>query len=165
MFSSVDIRVALALSICCWMSHPVMAQSSGVVAAMDTRKPLRDVSIRLNDSCSVTTDWRGHYKIARAYAGATLVCKGYMVCRLTAKEMQRDTVFLIPLEVTLAGVEIKAPKSDIAGAKYISKEELKMVASGKPSLATFDFFALFDRRQRHVSKKERLRQKRILDNY
>lgn len=89
------------------------AQNSCVVAAMDTRLPLRDVIVRGMSGQSDTTDWRGHFYRSVFTNGATFICKGYMTRTLTNEELKRDSVFLIPLVTTLHGVEIFAPKANL----------------------------------------------------
>lgn len=162
---SVKHRLYVILVLLCCFRLSTVAQVSGVVAAMDTRLPLRDVAVRVSDSYSVSTDWRGRYRIDRKADGATFTCKGYMIRTLTAEEMRRDTVFLMPLLTTLDGVEVVAPRPDLKGASYLSKEEMRAIGRRSSGSVSFDFFSMFDRSKRRLSRKERARQKQVLDNY
>lgn len=142
-----------------------MAQSGGLVADMSSRKPLRDAVIMTDGGERVTTDYRGQFVLSGKFRGATILCKGYIKRNITAEEMQRDTIFLIPNINTLKGVEIIAPNDGMGALKRSMDSEAKAIPIKPKTGFSFDFFSLFDRSKRRVSKKERERQKRILDNY
>lgn len=141
------------------------AQTDGVVADMSSHKPLRDVIIITDRDTRVTTDYRGHFSLCGSYGGATIMRKGYMKRNMTAAEMRRDTIFLIPDINTLQGVEIVAPSDGRVALKKSIESEMKALPKVPKSGWSFDFGSLFDRSKRRVSKKERARQKQILDNY
>ena len=84
---------------------------------------------------------------------------------MTADEMRRDTIFLIPEVKTLSGVEIVLPGDGLGTLKQSFMSEKSNVPVKPKSGISFDFFGIFDKSKRRVSKKERERQKRILDNY
>lgn len=156
-------RACVHIMFCCAVL-PARSQDFGVVADMQSHLPLRGVTVRTSSTHCVVTDWRGHFHIDREHHGATFSCVGYMARTLSAEEMRRDTVWLMPLTTKLDGVVVYAPKADLKHAVGLNREELRMIGRGK-SGASIDFFGMFDRRVRHVSPKERARQKRILDNY
>lgn len=153
--------IELSFLLCRYTS--ATAQSVGVVADMQTHLPIRGVTVRTSSTRHVVTDWQGRYKIDYQHHGATFSCVGYMARKLTTEEMLRDTVWLMPLTTKLEGVVVVAPKPDLKNAVGLRRDELSML--GRHSSMSFDFFRMFDRRVRHVSQKERERQKRILDNY
>lgn len=142
-----------------------VAQTDGVVADMSSHKPLRDVIIITDRGTRVTTDYRGHFSLGGSYGGASIMRKGYMKRNMTAAEMRRDTIFLIPDINTLQGVEIVAPSDGRTALKKSIESDIKALPKAPKGGLTFDFGSLFDRSKRRVSKKERARQKQILDNY
>ncbi len=142
-----------------------VAQTDGVVADMSSRRPLRDAIIITDRGTQVTTDYRGHFSLDGSYGSAGIMCKGYLTRRMTAGEMRRDTIFLIPDVKTLQGVEIVAPSDGRTALKKSIESDMKALPKTPKSGFSFDFGSLFDRSKRRVSKKERARQKQILDNY
>ncbi|CCZ15118.1 putative uncharacterized protein [Prevotella sp. CAG:487] len=150
----------------------VAAQSGAVVADMSSRKPLMSSPNPLRAALVVTdggekvaTDYRGRFALSGSYRGASVICKGYLRRNMTADEMRRDTIFLIPEVKTLSGVEIVLPGDGLGALKKSLGQESKAVPVKPKSGNSFDFFGIFDKSKRRVSKKERERQKRILDNY
>lgn len=143
----------------------VAAQSGAVVADMSSRKPLRDALVVTDGGEKVATDYRGRFALSGSYRGVSVICKGYLRRNMTADEMRRDTIFLIPEVKTLSGVEIVLPGDGLGALKKSLGQESKAVPVKPKSGNSFDFFGIFDKSKRRVSKKERERQKRILDNY
>lgn len=143
----------------------VAAQSGAVVADMSSRKPLRDALVVTDGGEKVATDYRGRFALSDSYRGASVICKGYLRRNMTADEMRRDTIFLIPEVKTLSGVEIVLPGDGLSTLKQSFMSEKSNVPVKPKSAISFDFFGIFDKSKRRVSKKERERQKRILDNY
>lgn len=143
----------------------VAAQSGAVVADMSSRKPLRDALVVTDGGEKVATDYRGRFALSGSYRGASVICKGYLRRNMTADEMRRDTIFLIPEVKTLSGVEIVLPGDGLSTLKQSFMSEKNNVPVKPKSGISFDFFGIFDKSKRRVSKKERERQKRILDNY
>lgn len=143
----------------------VAAQSGAVVADMSSRKPLRDALVVTDGGEKVATDYRGMFALSGSYRGASVICKGYLRRNMTADEMRRDTIFLIPEVKTLSGVEIVLPGDGLSTLKQSFMSEKSNVPVKPKSAISFDFFGIFDKSKRRVSKKERERQKRILDNY
>lgn len=145
------------------MADIARAQVSGVVAAMDTHLPLRDVKVIYDTGGQTVTDWRGRFTTDASMNSATIVVKGYYPQRKTKAEMMRDTVFLMPTEVKLAGVEVFAPK---AGLKPQLWARDAARSGKKPSTGLgFDFFRMFDKSKRTLSPKEWKKFKGILDYY
>lgn len=143
----------------------VAAQSGAVVADMSSRKPLRDALVVTDGGEKVATDYRGRFVLSGSYRGASVICKGYLRRNMTADEMRCDTIFLIPEVKTLSGVEIVLPGDGLSTLKQSFMSEKSNVPVKPKSAISFDFFGIFDKSKRRVSKKERERQKRILDNY
>lgn len=143
----------------------VAAQSGAVVADMSSRKPLRDALVVTDGGEKVATDYRGRFALSGSYRGASVICKGYLRRNMTADEMRRDTIFLIPEVKTLSGVEIVLPGDGLSTLKQSFMSEKSNVPVKPKSGISFDLFGIFDKSKRRVSKKERERQKRILDNY
>lgn len=143
----------------------VAAQSGAVMADMSSRKPLRDALVVTDGGEKVATDYRGRFALSGSYRGASVICKGYLRRNMTADEMRRDTIFLIPEVKTLSDVEIVLPGDGLGTLKQSFMSEKSNVPVKPKSGISFDFFGIFDKSKRRVSKKERERQKRILDNY
>lgn len=95
----------------------VAAQSGAVVADMSSRKPLRDALVVTDGGERVATDYRGRFALSGSYRGASVICKGYLRRNMTADEMRRDTIFLIPEVKTLSGVEIVLPGDGLSALK------------------------------------------------
>lgn len=140
------------------------AQVDGVVADMKSRLPILGAKISIGNGREVVTDYRGHFRIAAHTGGATVSCRGYMQRRVGGSALAADTIFLIPMINMLPEVEVKAS----SGTSVSITEQVRRSTAAIPRGSTgvsFDFFSMFDKSVRHVSRKERERQKRILDNY
>ena len=100
-----------------------------VVADMETRRPIRDVLVYLDNGDHVKLDWTCrfrlyHYKFKRA----TFSHPDYLKRVMTNEELNVDTVFLIPLCQTLSEVIVtaKAPQAT-HGVKPSGKDFLSVL--------------------------------------
>lgn len=136
----------------------VPAQSKGkviVVADMETRRPLRDVLVYLDNGDKVKLGWEGkfmlyHYKFKRA----TFSHPDYLTRVMDSHEFNVDTIFLIPNCQTLNEVVVtaKAPKINPQIGKSI--QEAAAASGVKPSGK--DFLSLLrpkDRKRKKLGKK------------
>lgn len=161
--------VLAVLAAACW-GQKALAQAKGVVVDLSTGVPQRDVVIYTNHNEVDTTDWKGEYELRQPFEWAVLRHPRFMKRRAKAEEMRADTLGMIPLVNELSDVVItaKAPRISEGFFRGLDQEIAIGAASAPKGLATFDFFAplaRFDRSKRWVSKKERRKQKEILDNY
>lgn len=140
------------------------AQTDGVVADMKSRLPIRDAKISTSSGHFVTTDYLGRFHIPKPFTSATVSCRGYMQRNIKTDGVPRDTIFLIPLANTLAEVEITASGTPRTNMTEMVRKHAAQTPRTNSGL-NFDFFRMFDKSVRYVSKKEREKQKRILDNY
>ena len=145
------------------------AQTKGVIADMESRKPLRDVTVHSSANEIVKTNYLGRFVLISTFTSVTITCKGFLSRTLNRDEMQRDTIFLLPRMSELDEVVIyaKAPKIGFDLKSLTKDASLSAPRSGGIG-AGFDFFKpleRFDRSKRYVSRKQRRKQKEILDNY
>ena len=112
-----------------------------VVADMETRRPIRDVLVYLDNGDHVKLDWTCrfrlyHYKFKRA----TFSHPDYLKRVMTNEELNVDTVFLIPLCQSLSEVIVTAKAPQIS----------PQITSGK------DFLSVLrpkDRKRKKLGKK------------
>ena len=157
--------------ICETVACVAKGQVQGVVVDMSTGVPQRDVVIYTNHNEVDTTDWRGEYRFREPFDWAEARHPRFLSRKLTADEMRADTVRLIPLVNELSEVVITAKRLEISPA--IMNGVNAAIAAGAAeaprglvnNLDLLAPLARFDRSRRWVSKKERRRQKEILDNY
>ena len=84
-----------------------------VVADMETRRPIRDVLVYLDNGDYVKLDWTCRFKLYHhKFKRATFSHPDYLKRVMDSQELTVDTVFLIPLCQTLSEVIVtaKAPK-------------------------------------------------------
>lgn len=154
--------IIIILSISVLLSGRCFAQT--VVADMKSHLPVGGAKISTGNGREAITDHRGHFRIAPHQGVATVSCRGYMQRRVSAAALASDTIFLIPLINMLPEVEVTtSPNARMDIAEMVRKAAAS--AACPPSGVSFDFFSLFDRSVRHVSRKEREKQKRILEKY
>ena len=145
-------------------------QVRGIVADMSTGVPQRDVIIYTNHNEVDTTDWKGEYVFKEPFEWAEASHPRFLKRKVTIDEMKADTIRLIPLVNELSEVVITAKRLEIAPAIMmgVAQAIAEGAALAPKGVATFDFFAplaRFDKSRRWVSKKERRKQKEVLDNY
>ena len=126
-----------------------------VVADMETRRPIRDVLVYLDNGDHVKLDWTCrfrlyHYKFKRA----TFSHPDYLKRVMTNEELNVDTVFLIPLCQTLSEVIVtaKAPQINLQISNSIRQE----VATHGVKPTGKDFLSVLrpkDRKRKKLGKK------------
>ena len=165
-------RWTLVITVLAMLSTRTKAwsQVEGVVTDMSTGVPQRDVVIYTNHNEADTTNWQGSYHLAKPFEWAVFRHPRFLERRVKAEEMRADTVRLIPLVNELSEVVVTAKRRNISPGvmEGIGDAIATGAAEAPKGIASFDFFAplaRFDRSRRWVSKKERRRQKEILDNY
>ena len=150
------------------LCHDIRAQISGIVVDIETRIPVKDVTINMNTNKGVRTKWDGSFHITDDFSSATFTRSGYLSRNMRRGEI-RDTVFLLPNGRSLAEVVVYAkkpgPKFNYSGMtatdrKLIANQEM---AKGFNPLG-FIPLAISALKDKHkMSKKEKLKQQ--LDNY
>ena len=156
-----SVLASIMLTIC----FSVKAQMKGVIADVEAHRPLRNATIHTNTNIIVTTNYRGEFFIASPFKSATITCKGFMYRIASASQIKSDTIYLIPNITTLSEVQIIAKKPTMG---FSIKEWVHSAVQGAaPSSSgfAFDFSRLFDHRVRHVSEKQRQKEKAALDMY
>ena len=134
-----------------------------VVADMETRRPIRDVLVYLDNGDHVKLDWTCrfrlyHYKFKRA----TFSHPDYLRRVMDSQEFTVDTVFLIPLCQTLSEVIVTAEAPQIN--PQISNSIRQEVATHGVSPSGRDFLSVLrpkDRKRKKLGKKTR----EALENY
>ena len=144
----------------------MQAKSDGkviVVADMETRRPIRDVLVYLDNGDEVKINWTGRFRLYHLnFKRATFSHPDYLKRVMDVSEMTGDTIFLIPTCHTLNEVVVtaKAPQVNLQIGKSI--EEAVASSGVKPSGK--DFISLLrpkDRKRKKLGKKTR----EALENY
>ena len=154
------------IMVCLMVITQMMAQTKGrvvVVADMETRRPIRDVLVYLDNGDQVKLDWTCrfrlyHYKFKRA----TFSHPNYLRRVMTNEELKVDTVFLIPLCNTLSEVVVTAKAPTISPQIFQSVREEVAGYGVKPTGK--DFISVLrpkDRKRKKLGKKTR----EALENY
>ena len=135
-------------------SLPLSAQRRVVLADMDSRRSLPGASFITDRNERLVADG----------GGASVSCRGYLQRRVTAAEVPGDTIFLIPLEVTLAGVTVTAPHRSFDAAAAV-RSATKDAALMHPMVGFNPIGLLLTLlpKRHFFSHNEKL--KKILDNY
>jgi len=150
------------------LCHGIRAQVGGVVVDMETRVPIRDVTISMNTNRGVRTAWDGSFSIDGEFSSATFTRSGYLSRNMKREEIG-DTVFLLPNGRTLAEVVVYAKKP---GKKFnysgMTATDRKLIANQDMAkgfnLLGFIGLAANALRDKHkMTKKQKLKQQ--LDNY
>lgn len=158
----------LVLSVMATSSRGV-AQVTGVVIDMETRKPLRDVGVVVNGSYAkkFTTDYRGCFFISGEVKDLTFVHAGYEK-RVMKRSELTDTIALLPKfnridEVVIYG-NMPGKHAPVLGLidsqlKSMPKEPSKAVVSGD----FLSWLKVFEKG--HVSAKKRRERMKAIENY
>ena len=134
-----------------------------VVADMETRRPIRDVLVYLDNGDYVKLDWTCRFKLYHyKFKRATFSHPDYLKRVMDSQELTVDTVFLIPLCQTLSEVIVtaKAPKINPVIGNSIRQE----VATHGVKPSGKDFLSVLrpkDRKRKKLGKKTR----EALENY
>lgn len=162
-------RKIYIILLCFFLCLEIMAQVRGVVVDIETRVPVRDVTISLNTNKSTVTKWDGSFLIDNDFGSATFTRSGYL-SRTMNKEEIRDTVFLLPSGRTLAEVVVYAkkpgPKFNYSGMTATDRKLFanQGLAQGGFNLLGFAALAIDALKDKHkMTKKQKLKQQ--LDNY
>jgi hypothetical protein len=126
-----------------------------VVADMESRRPISDVLVYLDNGDHVKLDWTCrfrlyHYKFKRA----TFSHPDYLKRVMTNEELNVDTVFLIPLCQTLSEVIVTAKAPQIS--PQISNSIRQEVATHGVKPSGKDFLSVLrpkDRKRKKLGKK------------
>lgn len=111
------------------MSH-VWAQHEGIVLDMETRQPLAGVKVYTNTNKMYMTDRQGHFSIADRTTRSVTFSHSSYVKRTLNLTNYKDTVLLLPKDITINTVVItaKAPtimkSAPINASTVISKDPL-----------------------------------------
>lgn len=142
-----------------------VAQAEGVVADMETRLPIRDAHLRTNTGEEVKTDYRGRFVLQKPFSSVAIRASRYDLLTMKADQFRRDTVFLLPEYTRLGEVVIigRHLKPEFNMVKEARKGAERAPKTG--GISGFDFLSVFDRSHRHISRKQRQREKEILRKY
>lgn len=146
------------------VAAPCPAQRTYVVIDMETRRPLRDVPAYTNTNEQAKTNYQGRFVLIKPFKRLVISHPGYFQLELTAEQAARDTIVLLPKLNKLHEVVVTA-KGPRIGPDFKKTAREAAMATPASSGIGFDFFSMFDRSKRHVSKKDRQKMKRILDKY
>lgn len=150
------------------LCHDTRAQVKSVVVDIETRTPIRDVTISMNTNNGVKTNWDGTFCIDKDFSSATFTRSGYL-SRVMNKEEIKDTVFLLPNGRTLAEVVVygKKPKKKFDYSGMTSTDRKLLANQGMATgfnILGFIPLAINALKDSHkMSKKEKFKQQ--LDNY
>ncbi len=159
-------RQVILTLFCLLVVMQTLAQTEGrvvVVADMETRRPIRDVLVYLDNGDYVKLGWQGkfmlyHHKFKRA----TFSHPDYLRRVMDSQEFSVDTVFLIPLCQTLSEVIVTAKAPQIN--PQISNSIRQEVATHGVSPSGRDFLSVLrpkDRKRKKLGQKTR----EALENY
>lgn len=140
------------------------AQHKHVVIDLETHRPLRDILAYTNTNENTKTNYKGEFTIFKAFKRLVISHPNYYTLELSPEKAQADTIYLVPKFNKLQEVIITA-KAPHVGIDVKKMAQEAAAAAPATSGISFDFFSMFDRSKRHVSKKEREKMKRILDKY
>lgn len=157
-------RRAIFVLLCLTASLPLWSQQHVVVADMSSHQPLPGASIITDGNERFVADYRGCVQRPQRLRSASISCRGYLQRRMTSDEMQCDTIFLIPMEVTLSGVVITAPRRsfDVAAAVKSATKDAALMHPPMGFSPLGLLLTLLPRRH-FVSHNEKL--KKVLDKY
>ena len=154
------------LAACSMALLQMQAKSDGkviVVADMETRRPIRDVLVYLDNGDEVKLDWTCrfrlyHYKFKRA----TFSHPDYLKRVMDSSEMNVDTIFLIPTCQTLNEVVVTAKAPTIS--PHIFDQVTEEIAGSGVKPSGMDFISVLRPKDR---KRKKLRKKTMeaLENY
>lgn len=151
---------------CLLVITQMLAQTQGrvvVVADMETRRPIRDVLVYLDNGDEVKLDWTCRFRLYHhKFKRATFAHPDYLRRVMTSQELNVDTVFLIPLCQTLSEVVVTAKAPVVNSQIFQSVGEAVAGSAVKPSGR--DFLSLLRPKDR---KRKKLGQKtqEALENY
>ena len=156
--------LTIMLTLC---SSAAIAQKVKVVADMDTRLPLPGVVIATDNGQRATTDYLGRFHTQLAFSSATVSKKHYIQRRVSAAELQQDTIFLIPQEVVLNDVVVTAPGMSFSMQKSMRSisENAKLTEQAKQGFNLLGLMQLLvpSKKSKGMQRAEKI--KKILDNY
>ncbi len=147
----------------CLVSLLGYAQKRVVIYDLETKVPIRQVRVRVDRARTFTTPYTGQLSLPEKFDTIMVIHPKYLTMSLSFKEVG-DSIGLIPRTHTLGEVEVvgedlsKRLNDNLKHWGVIDPTELQL-ANPKSSVADFDFFSVFDfkekarqRRQRKVKK-------------
>jgi hypothetical protein len=142
------------------------AQVHGVIADMETHKPIRGAKIYTNRNQSFSTNYTGHYSLPENFTSATVTHPSYLR-RMVKKAEIGDTIFLLPY--TLKEVVVYGKKRDTSSGLDLNFSsdilEDPLTKPRKPSNKDLlGWMKAFNGRH-HPSKKEREKNEKIWKEY
>lgn len=153
--------------LCLYACSFAEAQKMPVVADMDTRLPLLGVVVSTDNGQRVMTDNFGHFHTQLPFASATVSKKHYLQRRVSGLELHKDTLFLIPQEVVLEDVVVKAPGMAFDMQKSMCRisENAKLNEQARQGFNLLGIFGLFfpSKKMKAAGRAESI--KKILDKY
>lgn len=157
-----QLRLAV-ISILALNQYVGKAQTAGIVLDIQTRLPITNVNIFTDNNKTFTTNKAGRFIITTTFGSVTITHGNYIRRILNRKEMQ-DTIFLLPKSITVNEVIItaKAPRISPDIMKSVKKSTFENAQ--QPSGMNFlGWLRIFEKG--YVSKKERAKRRKAIENY
>ena len=137
---------------------------SGVIADMETHKPIKNVKIYTNNNQTFTTDYQGKFFIPKDFSSVTITHPSYLKRIMERNELNADTTFMLGYTLNEVVIYGKSPyRTNFKLKSYKDTEPLERPSSpsGKDFLG---WLKAFDGCH-HPSKKEHEKNEQIWKNY
>jgi len=156
----------LLIFVLTFFALPLAAQRRGIVCEMESRVPVAKAIIYTKDGKQHLTDTSGRFSLPAKFGSAT-VSHSLFLSRVIDETDRTDTIFLIRKQYQLDEVVVTAQglKLDPQISKSIMRSA-KEGAMRNPSGISCDMLGwlrLFEKG--HVSRKEREKRKKAIENY
>lgn len=154
-----SLRVSLFLLLACRVGL-LSAQCRFMVLDMEIYEPISNVTVYTERGDKFTSNERGQVVINRPFSSVTLSHKGH-VPRTLRREELRDTIRLLPRDVTLNEVVITAKAPQVSHQVERSVKQETALYGNAPS--GHDFLKFLERNK--VRKKIREKARKAVENY
>ena len=140
-----------------------MAQKRILVLDMDTRMPVKDVTVKTNKGPAVVTDYTGRATLQMPYDSISFTHIKYESEHLTVAELT-DTMLLLPKEHFLGEVKVLGVNPALSATLQNAISEDRSLYAPRRGIIQFDFANIIDRRGRR-DRKHHDRAKKILKQW
>lgn len=141
------------------------AQKSGIFIDLQTHLPVPDVQIRTNTGYARLSDKAGRFSLSIPFSSITITHTSY-VMRVLNKEEMKDTIYLLPKSININEVTIlgRKPRVTFSLNALSGKTDPRIGPAKSPSGMNFlGWLSIFEKG--HVSKKEREKRRKAIENY
>ena len=141
------------------------AQKSGIFIDLQTHLPVAEVQIRTNTGYARLSDKAGRFSLAIPFSSIT-VTHAHYVMRVLNKEEMKDTIYLLPKSININEVTIigRKPKVSFSLNALGGETDPRIGPVRPPSGMNFlGWLSVFEKG--HVSKKEREKRRKAIENY